>query len=140
MKNFFVRVELHEAPNALLMGALTALGGGMYDPPTKVAPGEPVYETLHSEMTTRGFSRLIWDIQQRGYHLPTAEYLYETSSETIDDNYVLNLAKEAAAKAWGWGNFSAIVMTVAQPIRFYNLKPTPTLFGSLMWPDKKPLM
>jgi hypothetical protein len=68
MASFLVRVELHDAD---------------WDD----------YETLHSQMAARGFSREIAGTDGRAYQLPTAEYVMRTKSGLID---VRKLAAQAA--------------------------------------------
>ena len=68
MAKFLVRVELH---------------GGSWDD----------YETLHSEMGNRGFSREVTGGNGRTYQLPTAEYVIHTDDGLED---VRTLAAQAA--------------------------------------------
>jgi hypothetical protein len=68
MAKFLVRVELHNA---------------VWDD----------YETLHAEMTDRGFSREITGDNGRAFQLPTAEYVIYTEAELEN---VRTLAAEAA--------------------------------------------
>jgi hypothetical protein len=53
------------------------------------------YETLHTAIEQRGFSRSITGADGVAYHLPTAEYSYIGS---MTRNEVLTLAKEAAGE------------------------------------------
>jgi hypothetical protein len=79
MAKYLVRVELH---------------GATWDN----------YETLHSEMSDRGFSREVRSDDGRTYQLPTAEYIIHTSSGLED---VRTLA--AAAAKTTQCNFGVIV-------------------------------
>jgi hypothetical protein len=67
MSRFTVRVELHAAT-------------------------EGDYQHLHAAMTSKGFSRTIEGSNRTRYHLPTAEYDYnssESSSQVCDRAYAI---------------------------------------------------
>jgi hypothetical protein len=69
MNSFTVRVELHSAI-------------------------EDDYNVLHSEMESRGFSRLITSGHGTAYHMPWAEYNFKG---TANRDHVFELVKAAAS-------------------------------------------
>ena len=60
MEKFTVRVELHKAES-------------------------DDYEQLHEKMKSKGFSREITGSSGTTYHLPAAEYIYESSTESTGE-------------------------------------------------------
>jgi len=90
MASFTTRVELHQAKSE-------------------------DYEKLHSEMESRGFSRIIKSGKGIAYHLPTAEYDYVGEKTSLQ---VHDLAKEAAAAT---GKKASILVSEVVRRTFSNL-------------------
>jgi hypothetical protein len=73
------------------------------------------YETLHSEMAQRSFSRKVTSSDGTVYHLPTAEYYY---NGTGTSDQVLNSAKAAANAT---GKTSGVIVADATQLKWNGL-------------------
>ena len=91
MANFTVRVELHQANYA-------------------------DYETLHTAMEQKGFSRLITADNGQTYHMPWAEY---NGSGNLSSAEVRNIARTAANTT---GKNNAVFVTEAQSRAWIGLQ------------------
>jgi hypothetical protein len=73
------------------------------------------YETLHTEMANRSFSRKVTSSDGTVYHLPTAEY-YDNGSRNCDQ--VLAAAKAAANAT---GKTSGVIVADATQLKWNGL-------------------
>jgi hypothetical protein len=76
------------------------------------------YETLHSAMAAKGFSRQITSDDGATYDLPTAEYNYEGTTPL---DQVLEKAKTAAATT---GRKYSVLVTESKARKWHNLSST----------------
>ncbi|WP_154912231.1 type V toxin-antitoxin system endoribonuclease antitoxin GhoS [Pseudomonas fluorescens] len=92
MKEFTVRVELHKAES-------------------------DDYEQLHEKMESKGFSREVTGSSGTIYRLPSAEYIYESSTES--GNEVAGKVKKIADSI---KNNSGVLVTESEGMSIRGLK------------------
>lgn len=105
MKRFTVRVQLHTKE------------GKQYE------LDSDTYKVLHAAMEDLGFTKTIQSTTEKTHDLPSAEYNYISSDDSITKHDILGAAKKAG-KATGQ-NFSILVNPIADVGRcWYNLDET----------------
>lgn len=105
MKRFTVRVQLHTKE------------GKHYELDSEA------YKVLHAEMERLGFTKTIESVRGSIHDLPSAEYNFMTSNDSITKHHILKEARKAGSST---GQFFSILVTPVSEVGrcWYNLDET----------------